>query len=263
MVPMLNPDGVINGNTRVSLAGWDLNRKWSSPIEQLFPTIYHLKQQLAHFQSRGRVAIYCDLHGHSINRNIFTYGCYNSKKVNSPDGSTNTTSSNSTGVKKDPRVFPMIVARHALSFSFGSCDFTVHKSKVTTARVVVNQELGVTNSYTLEASFCGPDFGTRKDTQFSIWDLEEMGRSWCQSLIIYYGLTAQVKALDVERARPANIDQRHGSIADAPSPTSRQLVQTPAEAELHCTYRVPRKNQYRQVSKVKCNNQLHRFLANR
>ncbi|KAK1942795.1 Cytosolic carboxypeptidase 1 [Phytophthora citrophthora] len=190
VVPMLNPDGVINGNTRVGLAGWDLNRKWSNPIEQLFPTVYHLKQQLAHFQAHGRVAIYCDLHGHSINRNIFTYGCYTSKKK--------ADTSNPT-VKTDPRVFPMIVARHAPCFSFSSCDFSVHKSKLTTARVVVNQELGVTNSYTLEASFCGPDFGVHKDTQFSTWDLEEMGRSWCQSLLVYYGLTRQVKALEAER----------------------------------------------------------------
>ncbi|ETK95645.1 hypothetical protein L915_01440 [Phytophthora nicotianae] len=216
VVPMLNPDGVINGNTRVSLAGWDLNRKWSNPIEQLFPTIYHLKQQLAHFQSRGRVAVYCDLHGHSINRNIFTYGCYNAKKKTTSDGSK--TSVDTVGVKSDPRVFPMIVARHAPCFSFSSCDFTVHKSKMTTARVVVNQELGVTNSYTLEASFCGPDFGARRDTQFSTWDLEEMGRCWCQSLIVYYGLTAHVKALDIERKKPVTLDQ---SIAEAPSPTSR------------------------------------------
>ncbi|KAF4144647.1 Zinc carboxypeptidase [Phytophthora infestans] len=151
VVPMLNPDGVINGNTRVNLAGWDLNRKWNSPIEQLFPTIYHLKQQLAHFQSRGRVAIYCDLHGHSINRNIFTYGCYSAKKKSSTDGSK--APPDTVGLRSDPRVFPMIVARHAKCFSFGNCDFSVHKSKMNTARVVVNQELGVTNSYTLEASF--------------------------------------------------------------------------------------------------------------
>uniref|UniRef100_H3HCE7 Peptidase M14 domain-containing protein n=1 Tax=Phytophthora ramorum TaxID=164328 RepID=H3HCE7_PHYRM len=183
VVPMLNPDGVINGNTRVSLAGWDLNRKWSNPVEQLFPSVYHLKQQIAHFQTRERVAIYCDLHGHSINRNIFTYA-----------------DANGTGVKADPRVFPMIVARHAPCFSFANCDFSMHKSKATTARVVVHQELGVTNSYTLEASFCGPDFGVRKDTQFSTWDLEEMGRSWCQSLLVYYGLTSQVKELDAEHS---------------------------------------------------------------
>jgi cytosolic carboxypeptidase protein 2/3 len=81
VVPMLNPDGVINGNTRVNLAGWDLNRKWSNPIEKLFPTIFHLKKLLTQWQLKDRVAIYCDLHGHSINRNIFTYGCCTGKRA--------------------------------------------------------------------------------------------------------------------------------------------------------------------------------------
>jgi murein tripeptide amidase MpaA len=31
IVPMLNPDGVINGNYRCSLAGCDLNRRWKRP----------------------------------------------------------------------------------------------------------------------------------------------------------------------------------------------------------------------------------------
>jgi acetoacetate decarboxylase len=31
IVPMLNPDGVINGNYRCSLAGVDLNRRWKAP----------------------------------------------------------------------------------------------------------------------------------------------------------------------------------------------------------------------------------------
>ena len=31
IVPMLNPDGVINGNYRCSLAGCDLNRRWKFP----------------------------------------------------------------------------------------------------------------------------------------------------------------------------------------------------------------------------------------
>lgn len=30
IVPMLNPDGVINGNYRCSLAGADLNRRWKT-----------------------------------------------------------------------------------------------------------------------------------------------------------------------------------------------------------------------------------------
>ena len=32
IVPMLNPDGVISGNYRCSLAGCDLNRRWAEPL---------------------------------------------------------------------------------------------------------------------------------------------------------------------------------------------------------------------------------------
>ena len=31
IIPMLNPDGVINGNYRCSMAGCDLNRQWHNP----------------------------------------------------------------------------------------------------------------------------------------------------------------------------------------------------------------------------------------
>ena len=41
---MLNPDGVINGNYRCSLAGCDLNRRWKNPTKQLHPTIFHTKK---------------------------------------------------------------------------------------------------------------------------------------------------------------------------------------------------------------------------
>ena len=44
VVPMLNPDGVINGNYRCSLAGCDLNRRWKTPNKTLHPTIFHCKR---------------------------------------------------------------------------------------------------------------------------------------------------------------------------------------------------------------------------
>jgi cytosolic carboxypeptidase protein 2/3 len=43
VIPMLNPDGVINGNYRCSLAGCDLNRRWKRPSKVLHPTIYATK----------------------------------------------------------------------------------------------------------------------------------------------------------------------------------------------------------------------------
>ena len=43
IVPMLNPDGVIVGNTRCSLAARDLNRQYKSVIKEAFPPVYHVK----------------------------------------------------------------------------------------------------------------------------------------------------------------------------------------------------------------------------
>ncbi|VDL95846.1 unnamed protein product [Schistocephalus solidus] len=43
IVPLLNPDGVICGNHRCSLAARDLNRQWINPSPTLHPTIYHTK----------------------------------------------------------------------------------------------------------------------------------------------------------------------------------------------------------------------------
>jgi len=40
VVPMLNPDGVISGNYRCNLAGYDLNRNWAIPTKKCHPTIY-------------------------------------------------------------------------------------------------------------------------------------------------------------------------------------------------------------------------------
>ena len=46
IIPMLNVDGVINGNYRCSLAGCDLNRRWKTPSKILHPTVYHVKKMV-------------------------------------------------------------------------------------------------------------------------------------------------------------------------------------------------------------------------
>lgn len=43
IIPMLNPDGVINGSHRCSLAGVDMNRQWKNPCRILSPTIFWTK----------------------------------------------------------------------------------------------------------------------------------------------------------------------------------------------------------------------------
>lgn len=44
IVPMINIDGVVQGNYRGSLAGMDLNRKWRSPNQMVFPEIASIKR---------------------------------------------------------------------------------------------------------------------------------------------------------------------------------------------------------------------------
>ena len=39
IIPMVNPDGVIHGNYRTSLAGCDLNRRWKKPKK-----VFYLKK---------------------------------------------------------------------------------------------------------------------------------------------------------------------------------------------------------------------------
>ena len=43
IVPMLNVDGVVNGNYRCSLAACDLNRRYHRPSKVLHPPVYYTK----------------------------------------------------------------------------------------------------------------------------------------------------------------------------------------------------------------------------
>ena len=75
IIPMLNPDGVINGNYRCSLAGCDLNRRWKTPSELLHPIVYHVKKLVKQVNQERGCLLFCDLHGHSRKQNVFMYGC--------------------------------------------------------------------------------------------------------------------------------------------------------------------------------------------
>ena len=79
IIPMLNPDGVINGNYRWSLSGGDLNRRWKNPSKVLHPIIYHTKKLIKEVHEEREVLLFWDLHGHSRRKDIFMYGCNFSK----------------------------------------------------------------------------------------------------------------------------------------------------------------------------------------
>nr|XP_017198176.2 cytosolic carboxypeptidase 3 isoform X8 [Oryctolagus cuniculus] len=69
-------------------------------------------------------------------------------------------------------------------FSFSACKFSVQKSKEGTGRVVM-WKMGIRNSFTMEATFCGSTLGKKRGTHFNIKDLESMGYHFCDSLLDY------------------------------------------------------------------------------
>ncbi|XP_051545633.1 cytosolic carboxypeptidase 4-like [Myxocyprinus asiaticus] len=181
IIPMLNPDGVINGNNRCSLSGEDLNRQWLKPDPNFSPTIYHTKGFLYYLNSIGRTPlVFCDYHGHSRKKNVFLYGCSMKETLWQSGSPINTAS-----LKEDPgyRTIAKTLDRIAPAFSFNSCNYVVEKSRASTARVVVWREIGVLRSYTMESTYNGCNQGIYKGLQTGTQEMEEMGMKFSQSLL--------------------------------------------------------------------------------
>uniref|UniRef100_A0A8C1IZK8 tubulin-glutamate carboxypeptidase n=1 Tax=Cyprinus carpio TaxID=7962 RepID=A0A8C1IZK8_CYPCA len=181
IIPMLNPDGVINGNNRCSLTAEDLNRQWLMPDPNLSPTIYHTKGFLYYLNSIGRTPlVFCDYHGHSRKKNVFLYGCSMKETLWQSGSPINTAS-----LKEDPgyRTLAKTLDRIAPAFSFNNCNYLVEKSRASTARVVVWREIGVLRSYTMESTYNGCNQGIYKGLQTGTRELEEMGMKFSQSLL--------------------------------------------------------------------------------
>ena len=164
IIPMLNPDGVIYGNTRCNLLGFDLNRQWHDPSPNLHPTIYHTKAFIKQLIRFGKQPLYfVDFHGHSLKKNIFMYGCNSFSKVE--------------------EVLPNIFAEIYTGFDLQSCSNAIEKSKLRCGRVVVGTNLNIPCSYTLESTFCGFNQGEKKDYQINLEDFREIGRKFLESLL--------------------------------------------------------------------------------
>jgi hypothetical protein len=109
IIPILNPDGVINGNYRCSLSGQDLNRRWKTPNKVLHPVNFEVKRLIRSFIKEREIIMYCDLHGHSRRKNIFMYG---------------------NNIKEAPhasRVFPYILSKLLDYFSFEQSRFSMSR----------------------------------------------------------------------------------------------------------------------------------------
>lgn len=157
---MVNIDGVIVGNTRTSINGFDMNRQWRALNGNLCPQISALKSHIEHTQTNRKIAMYVDFHMHSRQKNSFFYGCHNDY--------------DEENIMKE-RIFPLIFSNLAQNFHFDYCKFDVAPEKDNTGRVTIQKQFGIINSFTFETSICGPNAGNQKDQHFSIAMLQELG----------------------------------------------------------------------------------------
>lgn len=98
IVPMVNTDGVIHGNSRCELVGTDPNRRWKEPSKLLHPVIYQIRKNIE--KGVGSIDMVLDLHSHSRKLGTFFYG---NSQLHKPEAS---------------RVYPLFVCKNDQRFSF-------------------------------------------------------------------------------------------------------------------------------------------------
>ncbi|CAN8029653.1 unnamed protein product [Ixodes persulcatus] len=177
LVPMLNPDGVINGCHRCSLEGQDLNRQWSYPDALMHPTVFHSKALIRYLASVSHTPLLLvDFHGHSRRYNVFLYGCSPSKSWCPQDQ-----------LQEDDQIyeasaFPTLLHQASPAFVFDQCCFDVERSKESTARVTAWRQLGIQLSYTLECSLSGCDHGMYAGFHLGLAQLQQIGAEFGHAL---------------------------------------------------------------------------------
>ena len=130
---MVNPDGVIHGNTRAELTGIDPNRVWKRPSKHSTPAIYHIKKQILKYQEETILVL--DLHSHSKKLGCFFYGNYSSSDVASF------------------RVLPSTICQNDIRFNYKNCRF--RGGNECSARRALFRELSIPNIFTVECSLLG------------------------------------------------------------------------------------------------------------
>ena len=148
ILPMLNPDGVINGCYRNNLLGKDLNRMWLEPTKNLSPTIYHAKNLIC----INKTIFYCDFHGHSKMPNCALYGCSPKKKKVKGKIILIPQDTHKSYHWYEEKVFMKIFEEEAKYYQSSGTKFNISKSKLKTARAIAYNEFQISFSYTLETS---------------------------------------------------------------------------------------------------------------
>lgn len=227
VIPMLNPDGVINGNYRCNILGVDLNRRWTNPSRLLHPTIYYAKQHARQCATEQSVLLFCDFHGHSRKRNVFMYGCSCAQSDINQHRNNNLI-----------RLIPYLFGQRNRLFAFADCKFANEPAKDSTARMVLFRELGILNSYTLESTFYAPfnakTFKKKRDVEDDLMikaeDLRTIGQDLC--LTIHQIVQSKILRKKLLQTGETVASSSKVSAASAASEAKSETVPMPSQQTL-------------------------------
>lgn len=169
IVPMCNPDGVIIGNSRTSLNGEDLNRRYTNPSEKTQPEAKLIKDFIQSLLQKGEeIFMFLDFHGHFCKKNSFLYG--------------------PVFPLHDPNYFNTKILAKLLSertniFRYHSSRFSIEKGKDSTARMVIWKELGIVHTYTLETSYFGYMNEDRETIPFGCYHFYELAEKLALTIL--------------------------------------------------------------------------------
>ncbi|KAK4886670.1 hypothetical protein RN001_002941 [Aquatica leii] len=171
LIPMLNPDGVIVGNSCCSLSGKDLSSEFNSAFYTRYPSIWYAKLLIERMIKRHGVVMFCDLRAQHLMHNIFLYGCDSSRGINK---------------SCEAHFFTTLLYRNASDkFSLASCRYNNQQYYGCTSRVVM-WLMGIPNSFTIKVSYGGSRLGSRSGTHFNVQDYENMAHTFCSTLLDFY-----------------------------------------------------------------------------
>jgi len=179
VVPMLNPDGVVLGNYRCSLMGFDLNRYWDEPSPWAHPSIVATKQLLLEMDENPLISLdfYIDLHAHSTAMNSFMFGNVYEDESRFEQHS----------------IFPRLLSANAEDFSYSDTSFNRDALKAGTGRRTFGSCLSdQSNCYTLEVSFFCYLNGTSNTVPYTEDAYVKLGNNVARTFVNYYKLNSQV-----------------------------------------------------------------------
>ena len=103
VVPFLNPDGALIGNSRCSLSGQDLNRVWKKPDRYLHPEAFYTRKLIETLAKKNRLVFSADLHSNPCKPACYAVG------------------SSVEGSREATREFPVLMFENSNHFDLAQC----------------------------------------------------------------------------------------------------------------------------------------------